>query len=156
MAAGISIEKKHFEAFRAHFRDRVAAIASEELLSPKLMLDVEMRLSDLRPDVLDDYELLEPFGPANPQPLFYSRAVRPKFSPRLLKGKHLQMTLIQDNAERDAVWFNVGSDALPKPPWDIAFYVQRTHFRGRMRIQILIQGLRKTKAFPESVVVGEP
>lgn len=155
MAAGLSIERGKFEAFRAHFRDEAAA-ASSDLFSPKLMLDVETRLSDLRPEVLDNYELLEPFGAANPQPLFYARAVRPKQAPRLLKNKHLQMVLTQDDAERDAVWFSVGAATLPKPPWDIAFHVQRTRFRGHLRIQILIQALRKTKAYPETVIVGEP
>lgn len=156
MAAGISIEKKHFAAFRERFAEAVAANASTDLFHPKLMLDVETRLTDLRPEVLDNYELLEPFGPSNPQPLFYARAVRPKQTPRLLKNKHMQMVLTQDDAERDAVWFSVGPIVLPKPPWDIAFYVQRTQFRGRLRIQILLQGLRKTKAYPETVIVENP
>jgi single-stranded-DNA-specific exonuclease len=156
MAAGISIEKDKFLAFRERFAKEVGAAASADHFHPKLMLDVETRLTDLRPEVLDNYELLEPFGSSNPQPLFYARAVRPKQPPRMLKEKHMQMVLTQDDAERDAVWFSVGPVVLPKPPWDIAFYIQRTQFRGRLRIQILIQALRKTKAYPETVIVGAP
>ena len=156
MAAGISIERRHFDEFRERFAREVASLASDDLFSPKLMLDVETKLSDLRPEVLDNYELLEPFGPANPQPLFYARAVRPRETPRLLKNKHMQMVLTQDGAERDAVWFSVGQVVLPKPPWDLAFHVQRSYFRGRMRIQILIQALRRTKAYPETIIEGGP
>jgi single-stranded-DNA-specific exonuclease len=156
MAAGISIEKSNFLAFRERFAEAVAATASSDLFHPKLMLDVETRLADLCPEVLDNYELLEPFGSANPQPLFYARAVRPKMAPRLLKNKHMQMVLTQDDAERDAVWFGVGPIVMPKPPWDIAFYVQRSQYRGCLRIQMLIQALRKTKAYPETVIVSDP
>ena len=156
MAAGISIERSRFGAFRSRFNDEVAAAASADLLSPKLMLDVETKLADLTPSLLDNYELLEPFGPANSQPLFYARAVKAAYPPRLLKNKHLQMVLKQDDAEREAIWFGVGNVILPKPPWDIAFHIQRNDFRGPLRVQIILQALRKTKAYPESIVIGDP
>ena len=155
MAAGLSIEKDQIEAFRTKFREEVASMASSDMFSPKLMLDVETRIADLNPEMLDNYELLEPFGPGNPQPLFYARAVRPNRPPRLIKDKHLQVQLTQDDAVCDAVWFSVGNVVLPKPPWDIAFHIQRSTFRGRLTIQILIQALRKTKAYPKSVIIGE-
>jgi single-stranded-DNA-specific exonuclease len=152
MAAGLSIERNQFDAFRERFNEEVAAASSADLFSPKLMLDVETKLTELEPSLLDNYELLEPFGPSNAQPLFYARAVKAAYPPRLLQSKHLQMVLKQENADREAIWFGVGNVVLPKPPWDIAFNIQRTDFRGPLRIQMILQALRKTKAYPESVM----
>ena len=39
-----------------------------------------------------------------------------------------------------------GEVALPDPPWDIAFTIDRNCFRGRTTLQIILQDVRASRA----------
>ena len=42
----------------------------------------------------------------------------------------------------DAVYFGGGEVDLPDPPWDIAFTIDRNHYKGRTSLQMVIQAVR--------------
>jgi single-stranded-DNA-specific exonuclease len=84
MAAGISLNESSLSSFRDAFESAAQAIASEEMLTPRLRLDCELGLGDIDASVLESQDLLEPFGNSNPQPVMFSRAVAPAGEPRVL------------------------------------------------------------------------
>jgi single-stranded-DNA-specific exonuclease len=116
-------------------------------LKPMLSIDAEVTFPELTLDLLDSYELLEPFGNSNPQPVFMSRNVMLTDAPRHLQGNHLRLGLRQGSHECDAMYFNGGSRKLPDPPWDIAYTIDRNVWRGRTTLSISIQDIR-----PASVI----
>jgi single-stranded-DNA-specific exonuclease len=59
-----------------------------------------------------------------------------------MKNKHLRLMLRQGYHEQDAVFFGGGENELPEPPWDIAFTIDRNTFKGKTRLQIIIQDIR--------------
>ncbi len=142
MAAGLSIMEDQVAPFRDAFSAYVESDCGDEDLSPKLHLDAEVELGELCLDFLDKYDLLQPFGSANPQPVFMARNVWLTEPPRRLKNNHLRIFLRQEFDERDAIFFGGGANPLPDPPWDIAFTVDRNVFRGRVNLQISIQHVR--------------
>src|SRR5882762_11616201 len=71
------------------------AMLSDEDLEPRLRLDHELELAQLNVDLLRWHEMLQPFGNANQQPLFFARAVEPAAPPRIMKDKHLVLRLRQ-------------------------------------------------------------
>ncbi len=144
MAAGVSVREEQLDAFRDALVRSVKAQADAETLVPKLHLDASIRLSELSLELLDSYELLRPFGASNPQPLFMAEGVRVAGEPRIIKERHIKFRFEQDGAERDAIYFNGAETALPKPPWDIAFTVDRSEFRGREQLNVVIQAIRKS------------
>lgn len=147
MAAGISVERGRFEEFRALFRDVIAEMASgSDVLRPRLRIDAVALLDDLTLEMLDSYELLQPFGNANPEPLFMSAGVVPAGEPRVLRDRHLKLRLRQGTAVRDAIYFGGGDAVLPPPPWDVAYHVHRNFYRGQESVQITIQALRAAAA----------
>lgn len=142
MAAGLSVREEAIDAFRAAFGEYVVENTSSEQRAPKLNIDVEIGFSDLSLEFLDSYDLLQPFGNSNPQPVFMASNVWLTEAPRRLKNNHLKLFLRQEYVERDAIYFSGGERQLPDPPWDIAFTVDRNTFRGRTSLQIVIQDVR--------------
>ena len=142
MAAGIVIREDQIDAFRRSFNRFVDETTSADQLKPVLHIDAEVSFADLTLDLLDSYELLEPFGNSNPQPFFMARNVRLTEAPRHLQGNHLRLCLRQGNCECDAMYFNAGRLQLPDPPWDIVFTIDRNTWRGRTSLSMSIQDLR--------------
>lgn len=142
MAAGLVIQEDMIDAFRARFDAFVRENVDADKLKPMLSIDAEVTFPELTLDLLDSYELLEPFGNSNPQPVFMSRNVMLTDAPRHLQGNHLRLGLRQGSHECDAMYFNGGSVRLPDPPWDIAFTIDRNVWRGRTTLSISIQDIR--------------
>lgn len=142
MAAGLVIREEKMDAFRAAFDAFVRETTTAEQLKPVLSVDAEVSFRDLTLDLLDSYELLEPFGNSNPQPVFMSRRVMLTDAPRHLQGNHLRLCLRQGDCECDAMYFNAGHLRLPDPPWDIAFTIDRNVWRGRSSLSVSIQDIR--------------
>ena len=86
----------------------------------------------------------EPFGIGNPQPLFFIRSVAPAGEPRLLKEKHRLFTLRHGASLFNAIHFNGARFPLPKPPWDIAFYLEANNYQNRVQLQLHVEALRSS------------
>jgi single-stranded-DNA-specific exonuclease len=142
MAAGLSIREENMADFRKHFAEYVLENSSEEERLPRLTYDAEITFAQLSLDFLASYELLQPFGNGNPQPVFVSRGVELSRPPFHMKNKHLRLMLRQGYHEQDAVFFGGGEHELPKPPWDIAFTIDRNTFKGKTTLQIIMQDIR--------------
>jgi single-stranded-DNA-specific exonuclease len=146
MAAGLSIEEGKLDRFRKNFADYVMRTTTAEQRQPKLLYDAEINFSQLSLEFLASYDLLQPFGSGNPQPVFISRHVELSRPPLRMKNHHLRLMLRQGYHEQDAVFFGGGEHPLPDPPWDVAFTIDRNTFRGRTMLQLVIQDIRAALA----------
>ncbi len=81
----------------AELRSRLALYASAHLEPSMLVKTVEchglLPLSDISKDFYGWLRQLEPFGMGNPEPRFVARGVRLATSPRVMKERHLRLTL---------------------------------------------------------------
>ena len=143
MAAGVSVREENLDAFREALIRSVEAQAEADTLVSKILIDAEIRFPELTLELLDSYELLRPFGTSNPQPVFMATSVRLAAEPRVIKEKHLKFRFEQDGVELEAIYFNGAELDLPKPPWDIAFLIDRSEYRGREQVNIVLQAVRK-------------
>lgn len=142
MAAGLSIHEDKLDEFRKNFGEYVLNHSNPEQRQPKLMYDAEISFDQLSLEFLASYDLLQPFGNGNPQPVFVSREVGLSRPPLHMKNNHLRFMLRQGYHEQDAVFFGGGEYPLPDPPWDIAFTIDRNTFCGRTTLQLIIQDVR--------------
>jgi len=101
-----------------------------------------VEFADLDMEFLGHHDLLQPFGIGNPQPVLFARGVKPAAEPRVLKEKHLLFDLRQNGAKTSAIFFNGAETKLPRPPWDIAFRIERNEFRETVSLQVQITALR--------------
>lgn len=142
MAAGLSLQESRLGELRDRFESTAREMLTREDLVPRLRIDAELDLGFADEEWLDTQERLAPFGTANSQPLLYSRGVTPVTPPRVLKEKHLRLDLRSGGRRRSAIWFNATTDGLPRPPWDVAYTVNRNTWQGRDEAQIQIVALR--------------
>jgi single-stranded-DNA-specific exonuclease len=92
-AAGFSLASGRV----SELRERMVRYATErtggEPLAEVLECDAELRLDDLSPEFLSALEPLGPFGIGNPEPVFLSRGVRLAMAPKVVKERHLRLTV---------------------------------------------------------------
>jgi single-stranded-DNA-specific exonuclease len=115
------------------------------MLAPKLHLHCEVPLDEIDAATLEAQDLLEPFGSHNARPVFFSRGVTPAAAPRVMKEKHLRIEFASGRRKIAAVYFNAPLDAMPRPPWDIAYTLEWNHWQGRSEPQIQIMEIRSSE-----------
>jgi len=142
MAAGLSLQESQLAPLRDQFEKATRELISDDELIPRLRLDAELDLSQADEAWLETQNRLAPFGTSNAQPLFYSRGVTPGSPPRVMKEKHLRLDLLSSRRRREAIWFNAGTGDLPRPPWDVAYTLNRNVWQGRESVQIQIVAMR--------------
>ncbi len=75
-AAGMSLKKENFPAFKARFEEVVASTIDPELLIPEIQIDAEIELNEITPKNQRILNQFAPFGPENMQPIFATRNVK--------------------------------------------------------------------------------
>lgn len=143
-AAGFTVRNAHL----AELIDRLRAIVAEKLsdkdLRPKLKGDVELPLSDLKPEILADLAALQPTGQRNPMATFVSRglAVRKK---RALgqDNAHLKLTVSDGQITYDAIAFRFGHlyENLPAVI-DMLYTFEINEYNGRVSLQLNVKDLK--------------
>ena len=142
MAAGVTLSLDRLAEFRETFCKCAAALLTPEQLIPRLRVDAELSLDAMDFQLLQQHAALEPFGTANPQPVFWARSVELGNEPRVLNEKHLRLQLRQNGSARGAIWFDAGIPMLPPQPWDVAFRLEQNEWQGRISPEMRIEAVR--------------
>lgn len=133
MAAGFSIEEGRIDDFRRRLIQRAEEVLPPEALVPSLFADLEVEAHEALAQPSEALALLEPFGEANPQPLFISRGLSlGKVSP-LKSPEHARAMLMKDGLEIPAIAFGIGQVLANLPRGakvDVAFRPEFNTFRG--------------------------
>jgi single-stranded-DNA-specific exonuclease len=144
-AAGMTLEASKIEAFRDKFEEVVAAIISPELLVPEIIIDAEIRFTDIKRSFFDIICQMEPFGPDNLMPVFVSRAVMDTGYSRIVKEQHLRFSLRQDNIVITGIGFGM-ADKLPllqlKRPVDVVYRIDENEWNGEKSLQLKVIDVR--------------
>jgi single-stranded-DNA-specific exonuclease len=145
-AAGLSMNLSELDAFKEAFEEQVRAQIGTEEVVETLSIDAVAGFSQINAELLDGLSRLEPFGQANPEPLFCSMGVeaRPE-EVRILKDAHLKMTLRQGDRMLSAIGFGMAerfyTDDFPRC-LDVAYAPQYNTWRGETTIQLQLKDLR--------------
>ena len=146
-AAGFTVENKNLDALVSQLK----AIAKDQLegqnLRPTLTADVDIPLTEVRPDLLETLKFLEPTGYGNPGAVFVSRKVTVKNARTVgADSNHLKMVL-EDEAgmSHDAIGFRLGhlKSELPKQV-DLMFNYEINLFNGRSNYQLNLKDIKAT------------
>lgn len=142
-AAGLSLHQDNLDAFRAQFNDIVKQELVERETAPRLRIDAEIPLGALSSGVMEEIELLEPFGPANPEPVFCSRPI-PFYSAMTVGNGHLKLKLKEDGRFFDAIGFNMASRYdLDDAAIRLAFVPQFNEFNGSRNVQLNLRDIKR-------------
>ena len=134
-AAGVTIYEDKIKEFENKFETIISNYDFEA--GEPHEIDSLVKFSEINIDLISDIEKMEPFGKGNPYPIFVSKNVKIE-SKRVLKDKHLEMYLNQDNFKMRAIWFNFNKSSSDMENIDIVFTLQRDSFRGNNNINLNI------------------
>jgi len=147
-AAGLTLDASRIRALRA----AVNAVADETLgpddLMPRLRIDGDLSFRGITGDVASGVALLAPFGAGNPRPVFAARRVEIVDGPRMLKERHLKMSLKQDGRIFRAVAWRAAERhdylAEHKAALDVAFSLEQNQYNVETYVELTLADLRQS------------
>ena len=146
MAIGITVKKENFEKFKEEFEAYAKNCNISDII-PIVNIDEEVFLKNINIDDVKSLKLLEPFGEANKTPLFLFRNLKINSIRALSEGKHLKLSLKDDNYLIDAIGFNIGNlseEYRLDDKVDVVGTLDINTFNGHENIQITIKDIRKS------------
>lgn len=105
LAAGLSLNEKDVDAFRKMINENETL--TEEDLTAKISIDMQLPLAYVSEQLVDDLELLEPFGKGNAKPIFVEKDIEILKGNVLGKNKNVLKLQVRDaqGTTMDAVYF---------------------------------------------------
>ncbi len=145
LAAGLSIKEENFE----EFKKQICIYAKENMDAKstvrELGIDSEITENEMTVEFAEKVSMLEPFGMANPQPVFVVKKAKVLRSSDFKEGKHLRLTVSKKNKILNAVGFSMGKFASTLRK-DEEIYIAGTaginDFRGEKSFQLKIKDIR--------------
>jgi len=143
-AAGLTIQRKNFEAFAVRFREVCRKKLEGVELRPVQRIDAVLDLREADKKFMEAMDCLKPFGEGNPEPVWCAAGLDIVGEPRSVKGDHLQLTLAAGGTQMSAIAFGMGKREIPAGKIDVAFTIGRNSYRGNERLQMQIKDFRKS------------
>ena len=146
MAVGVTVKRNEFEDFKEELENYAKEFNVEKIV-PIINIDSELQLKNLSIENVKSLEVLEPYGEANKMPMFLFKNLKINSIRALSEGKHLKLSLKDDNFMVDAIGFNLGELSekyLLDDKVDIVGNLDINSFNGNESIQIIIKDIRKS------------
>lgn len=154
-AAGLTLKKENLELFKIKFDESVSKLITIEDQIPNEVIDIELNFNDiytkhenrlLVPKLKRILNQMEPHGPQNMKPLFYSKNVYSK-NVRVLKERHLKLQVTQPNSDvvLDAIGFNLGEKELEVAEgiaFEMIYTLETNNWNGKETLQLNIKDIR--------------
>ena len=148
-AAGLTMDAGRLKELRT----RITGFADDRLspddLTPRLRIDCTLPLRVITPAVVEGLRAMEPFGAGNPRPVFHSGPVELAHGPRVMKSRHLSMSIRQDKRVFRAVAWRMAERAefvtQHRDALDVAFNLTENHYRGEHTIELSVADIREAR-----------
>ena len=146
-AAGVTIKEENYEAFKAAFEAQVAQTITAAQKEQSLDVDVVLTFASITPKLLRILKQMEPFGPENRSPVFYTEGVVDSGYAKLVgqDKSHLKARFVQGSSSPiDAIGFGLGEkmELLKKgTPLRIAYAVEENVWQGNVSVQLQLKDI---------------
>lgn len=146
-AAGVTIKEENYEAFKAAFEAQVAQTITAAQKEQSLDIDVVLPFASITPKLLRILKQMEPFGPENRSPVFYTEGVVDSGYAKLVgqDKSHLKARFVQGSSSPiDAIGFGLGEkmELLKKgTPLRIAYAVEENVWQGNVSVQLRLKDI---------------
>ncbi|MSS10554.1 single-stranded-DNA-specific exonuclease RecJ [Clostridium sp. WB02_MRS01] len=150
MAAGLSLPKENVDKFRKCLNEQ-ARLTYEDFIR-KVWIDVPMPLEYINEPLIEELELLEPFGQGNEKPLFAQKGLNIRSVRVLGKNRNaVKFSLATDQGTpMDAMMFADGDSFLEElgdsRVLDVIYYPAVNEYNGNKNLQIVIRNYKIPKS----------
>ncbi len=130
--------------------EQLNTIAARQLsgldLTPTLTADIDLPLSELRPEILKYLEWVEPTGYGNPQVHFISRNLKVTGKRLVGDSKHLKLTVTDGRITYDAIAFGQAAWYEQMPAnLDLYYTFEINEYNGRSSFQLNVRDIRPSE-----------
>jgi len=147
-AAGLTLEKKNYQAFKDKFEEVVTETIDKSLLIPEIKVDSTINLNDITPKYYRILRQFSPFGPGNMTPVFMSENLKDTGYGKCVgeEDKHLRVTVTQSGAEKVVgIGFNLGDKidlVSNRKPFKAVYSIDENHWQGSVSLQLKLKDIK--------------
>ena len=146
MAIGITLKKDMVEKFSQKV-EQIAKESKIEEIVPVIYIDSKIELNEINKQMVESLKQLEPFGEGNKMPIFAIKNLKIDSIRALSEGKHLKLTLRENNTIINAIGFNMGKladDYRIGDKINVVGVLEINHFNGVDMLQINLKDIMKS------------
>lgn len=147
-AAGLSMEKEKFEAFKEKFEKIVSEKIQDHQKEPSITIDTDIEIEDLNRDFYNFHRKLSPFGPHNMKPVLVLKNMKVSGYVKQMgkDGSHVKFYINKPDSGRniECIGFKLGQylDDFKNKTFDIAFTVEENHWKGNVTYYLNIRDVK--------------
>lgn len=148
-AAGLTIKKENFQAFKSAFEQVVSSSIPAHLQTQEVKIDAEINLNQITPKFYRILKQFAPFGPGNMKPVFMTKNLTDNgYSQTIGKeNEHLRVGVRQKNSPAfTGIGFNQGKKIdllLSGKTFMAAYSIDTTEWQGTVSLQLQIRDLKR-------------
>lgn len=146
MAAGLSLKKENIEPLRKKLNEE--SMLTKEDLEEKIVIDVPMPINYVTGKLIEQLDVLEPFGVGNHKPVFAQKGIKVLSEQRVGKDKNVGKYVISDGlCKREMIYFG-DLDAFSEcykanNNMAIVYYPTINEYRNEKSIQIVLNAYKE-------------
>lgn len=146
-AAGMTLLEENYENFKNAFEKVVQETIHPDLLTPEILYDAEIELSEINPKLMRLLKQFEPFGPENMTPLFLAKGLTDSGYAKTLgsDNEHLKVFVKQGNSESfGAIGFGLGNKldlVANKNKFDAIFSLEENEWKDTVTLQLQLRDI---------------
>jgi single-stranded-DNA-specific exonuclease len=144
-AAGLTIKEENIDAFIEKFETVVKATIDEKLLTPEIVIDAELDLSDITKSFNNILQQFAPFGPDNMKPVFISKNLKDTGYSKITGTDHLKVSLRDTKGNIvNGIAFGMGNyyNLVKQQHVDICYTLEENEFNGQKKIDLIIKDIK--------------
>jgi single-stranded-DNA-specific exonuclease len=141
VAVGLSLHEKNIDSFTKAFIDAIFEQNEGKFEEPSLQLDLIISSSELQPELLNELNLLTPFGQENPEPILAIRKTKLAHAPKKVgSGEHFQFSVHNGTRLIQGIAWKMASRMPPADTEiDLAFRLRWNEWNGRKSLQMVLE-----------------
>jgi len=143
LAAGFSLPADKIEEFSREINNYAGKVLDDKKMVPRLNLDGLISLNQVSEELVNEIELMQPYGHSNPVPLLGCREALVKTCRGVGRDSaHLKMLLYSEGVTVDGIGFDLGAYAevlATNESVDLAFVPGINEYNGRRSLQLEVK-----------------
>lgn len=155
-ACGLSLKSADlFDEFKKRMLNIAKEVLTDEALLSKIVVDVDINMSEINWGLFEDLEKFSPFGMGNPKPLFLTRNLKVLSAREIGQdGKHLKLAVHNHEEENSSSCNCIGfglsgawrDDFKVGDTIDLVYDIDENRWNGNRELQLKVVDFRKTNS----------
>lgn len=149
LAAGLTVRRENLCEFTQRINAYARSCFTDGLPKQSAEADCELLPDDFTLALVEELYNLEPYGTANPMPVFVTECVRVEDVSAVGAGKHIRFQLEVGKDMVTAMYFRHGLtdiDVYPGDTIDVMYNLDINEFQGRRSLQMILKGFRLSES----------